>query len=704
MVPNKEQLLKFIRSKELVNFSLIAKHFNIQNTTVSDLIKDLEDEKLVEINSFSGSKFVQVKDNKMKKRGQVTTFVIVGIILIAVVAGVLLLNEYVLKSEFEREQSQAQVTNEFLPIKTYFDSCIESVALEGANTIGMQGGYLNIPEDKLPINPVAPFSNKLQVFGNDALEVPYWFYETSNGLQVNQIPSINNMEQDLENYINQNVDNCLINFTEFQDYEVQGFQDINTEVTIQDDKILVRVLSELIVNYKELTQEFDRFLITLDVPLGRLYNKANEIIEKENIENYFEQKTIDMLVLYDQIPYSEINLNCNPRIWATENVKNDLKQIIKTNIEVIKPGAPRKYFDYNLNSENMDINFKYEDTWPFYLEVDGGEQVLKEQSVYGESNPAAVFLRTLFCLNNYHFVYDLKYPVLVNLHQGDYDFQFATLVIIDNNQPRKNKLGIDAPPEENNRICESGTIETTINAVDQETNDFLRDADVKFSCVGTSCNLGKTTSSGFTDKVPACLNALITVSKQGYNEARTTIDTTEKNNLFVYLKPKYKKNLNIKIISSGGERDPLDTEIISFTLTNLDDETQVVFNHETTEVELNEGDYEVQSYIIREYSSGIKLDKQELEYCTEVLKPGLLGIMGFTENKCVTTEIPETTLTQVLVGGAKYQITLTKEQLKNTDSITFYTQFNKVPDNIQELNLLYNEIQTQTNVKQPILR
>ena len=66
MIPKEEELIKFIRSKAVVNFSAIAKHFNIQNITVSDIIKDLEEKKLVEVIPLGGSKVVKVKENKMK--------------------------------------------------------------------------------------------------------------------------------------------------------------------------------------------------------------------------------------------------------------------------------------------------------------------------------------------------------------------------------------------------------------------------------------------------------------------------------------------------------------------------------------------------------------------------------------------------------------------------------------------------------------
>lgn len=60
MIPKEEDLLDFIKRRDIVNFSLIAKHFDINNATVSDLIKSLEKKKLVKVRKLGGSKIVRV--------------------------------------------------------------------------------------------------------------------------------------------------------------------------------------------------------------------------------------------------------------------------------------------------------------------------------------------------------------------------------------------------------------------------------------------------------------------------------------------------------------------------------------------------------------------------------------------------------------------------------------------------------------------
>ena len=61
MIPSEKELIQFIKQRDLVNFSLIAKFFDIKNTTVSDLIASLEKKKLVTVKKLGGSKIVRLK-------------------------------------------------------------------------------------------------------------------------------------------------------------------------------------------------------------------------------------------------------------------------------------------------------------------------------------------------------------------------------------------------------------------------------------------------------------------------------------------------------------------------------------------------------------------------------------------------------------------------------------------------------------------
>jgi len=61
MIPTEKELIEFIKSRDLVNFSSIAKYYEINNATVSDLIDMLLKKKLVTVIKLGGSKVVRLK-------------------------------------------------------------------------------------------------------------------------------------------------------------------------------------------------------------------------------------------------------------------------------------------------------------------------------------------------------------------------------------------------------------------------------------------------------------------------------------------------------------------------------------------------------------------------------------------------------------------------------------------------------------------
>jgi len=60
MIPTEKELLEFIAKREFVNFSIIAKFFEIKNTTASDLVQDLVKTKKVKVFKIGGSKMVRL--------------------------------------------------------------------------------------------------------------------------------------------------------------------------------------------------------------------------------------------------------------------------------------------------------------------------------------------------------------------------------------------------------------------------------------------------------------------------------------------------------------------------------------------------------------------------------------------------------------------------------------------------------------------
>lgn len=635
------------------------------------------------------------------KKGQVTVFIILGIVIVAIIAFVFYYSGIISKSSFQKEAEKAKtIPVQARPVKDYIDNCVEEIAIEGILLMGQQGGYIEIPKDVLPRSVINPFSNSLELFSG--YNVPYWFYETTNGIQKSQIPSIEIMEEQLEGYLNQNMDSCLFNLSLFRSYDIKFEGEAKSDVVITDERIDVNVIYPILVDIEGVTTEMKEHFASINVPLGRMYEMSKDIMKKENDEFFLEKVTEDSLVIYDDIPYHGESLSCQPKTWLKQDVERQLKEILSLNINALKIADSENsnladdYFRIRIDRNNyrdIESNFMYYDNWPFELEINGGEEILKEESATGSTG----LLLNLLCINTHNFIYDINYPVLISLYDdkslGGFTFQFATHVIIDNNQPRENQLGNLEFGSTDKRICESADKPFRIYAVNQESNEFLSNAIVRFTCTGTLCDLGRTELDSYDEyslrtNLPQCLNAIIDIAKEGYNKEEVVLDTLESADLFVYLKPIHDKELVIKVIDGGRIRDLRSDESIIIEFSSDSNEYSVTVTNQDSEVGLVEGNYFIKSYITRDRK--IKLDSKDVEYCSDVPRSGILGILGSKTTKCYTTTIEGVDLDSVIIGGTEFGFDF--DNLNRGNQLVFYSVINSVPASIEDLQKVYEKI------------
>src|SRR3989344_1700831 len=638
----------------------------------------------------------------MKKRGQVTIYVILGVMIVAAVAGVFVLKDYVLKSQFERDAGKFKITDDFAPIYDSYADCVGEIANDGISILSSQGGYIDIPHYEYVPNQLVPFSNQLDFFSDGSLYVAYWFYETSNGIQTEKIPTLSQMQDELGNYVNENIYSCTSNFTGYDEYSINDFNNFRTSVQIEDSKAFVNVKSDFNVDYKDVNQKFDDLKVVVDTSLCYLYSKAVELYNKEKQENYFEEKTIDYLVVYDNIPYSGESFSCSPRVWNKQNIENDFKGILETNTDAVGK-VDGEYYRIDLGDDNLGTNFIYSKRWPFFMEINGGDEILKEEPVFGENSNAAKFLTALFCLNSHHFIYDIKYPIMATLSKNGLDFQFAFEVIIDNNQPKENNLGSSGLPQTSDNVCGAKNTLFNFYAVDYETEELLGDADVKFSCVGTSCGLGKTSLDDFRkyslkDYVPSCVNADIKAYKEGYNYGTLTIDTNNEGNGFIFMKPYHKLKASIKIVDGGMARNPFPDENVFVNFVDGEDGFSQFLNED--DLNLIKGDYTVRAYIMKEPNQPMTIEGTTVENCADIPKSGILGVFGVKEKKCFTNNLEPVELDQVLIGGNEFEWRYDG----SGDEITIYATLDKIPTNVNELGEIYSRVSDQSRVHYPEIK
>lgn len=89
----------------------------------------------------------------MGKRGQITVFIIIGIIIITILGLFIYTQSYSLKNLFQKETTESKLlSDETSIIQTQINDCLKDRLQESVLLMGLGGGYINLSEDTLNIN------------------------------------------------------------------------------------------------------------------------------------------------------------------------------------------------------------------------------------------------------------------------------------------------------------------------------------------------------------------------------------------------------------------------------------------------------------------------------------------------------------------------------------------------------------------------
>lgn len=659
----------------------------------------------------------------MKKKGQVTIFIVIGVIILIASVSYFAVNELFLKDQFQAAiEKTRNVPQQVLPITNYLSSCTKDLAIQGTNLLGIQGGYINLPTSNLPTSPFNPLNSFLEIIPNSNLKTAVWFREQSNGIQTTTAPTKASMEQELDDYIDLNFQSCINGLTQFSD---QDFLFIisnkpKTKVTILEDKINVEVAFPIQILKEGISFNLESHYTQLNSPLGEMHTMAIEILNKENENFFMEEKTIDTLVAYDsEVPFSGTTTSCSPRIWSKTGVIQSLKNILMENVAAFKIKGTNYVLQnekYNYlvfdalknNHKSITVNFMYSPSFPTSVDISPSEgDNLKEDSINQKALPGGLAIASaFFCLSQHRFVYTIKYPVLITLTSADGSiFQFATQVIIERNEARRNREeAIDFPNLED-KICkypQKSLLVETYTTNPQGDLIPLTGADLFFKCSPVSCllELKQIKNNQYLVKTPACVNGILEAKKEGYvNGKSLAVSTNEEVNnvISIILPPLYKKQLKVFIIdkTTGESRLPYSSEQLFFQLTNKDTSvpysTSINYPSEDNTIQLMPGEYSISSYVMGNSTWPITTPKQLTQHCYNV-GGSLFGIFGNGEEKCTTLEIPETKMYNAIKGGANFDFNFDQQSLASNSELVIYTMASPIPGDMEGMAKIFREI------------
>jgi hypothetical protein len=295
-----------------------------------------------------------------------------------------------------------------------------------------------------------------------------------------------------------------------------------------------------------------------------------------------------------------------------------------------------------------------------------------------------------FCYAPYHFVYDISFPVLIQIYDNGEIFQFPIAVIIDKNVPRTAEFS-EISSEEKPDVCSFKTQDITINAYNAALEKI--NANVSYICFEQKCNLGETEDGVFTGKAPACLNGYLLLEAGGYVDKKQIFSTNKENIAEVIMEREYETELSLEV---GGK--PLEGNAV--VLFENEEKSISAVLPEQNKILLSSGDYNISAYVYG--NSTITIPASKKRECTKVAQAGFLGIVGGgTKEQCFDIDFPETRIESALRGGGKGQDYLLSSDLEK-GKLKIKVDAFEYPDSLEKLQYNYEifensgvEIETQ---------
>lgn len=602
------------------------------------------------------------------KRGQITIFIIIGIIIIGAV-----ISFFAFRDKLITKQIPANIA----PIYNTFLSCLEDNTMTGIDILESQAGYIYLPDFE-PGSSYMPFSSQLNFLGNP---IPYWYYVSGNNIQKTQVPSISNMENDLNNFIEEKINNCI-----FDSYYAQGFEiimgDSEAKTDIREKEVEIDLTMNLEISKEENNALVSNHNILIKSNLGKLYNSAKKIYEKEQSSLFLENYGIDILRLY--APVDGVELTCSPLIWNADNVFDGLEEAIEENTASLKVSGgdftlrnkEDKYFVIDLDIKE-NVRFLNSRDWTSSFEVIPSEESVLIAKPVG-NQPGLGILG--FCYIPYHFVYNIKYPVLIQIYSEDTSeiFQFPFAVIIQGNNPRESLDSI-VVEQDIFEFCGYKNTMVEVNVYDTRLNPV--EADISYECSGTTCEIGKTNEQGnLIAQFSQCANGFIRAKTEGYKDSKYSYSTTEEGVVEIILDELYELNVDLKLGGNSYE----EYAIVSFI---SDDSSKTIIYPEQTSVELSEAQYEIQVYVYK--NSSIRLEETSQEQCFEIPQTGLGGLFGLSDERCFEINFPAQIISNALTGGGKENYYILESELEKSNTIEINAEKLPAPVSLEQLQNNY---------------
>lgn len=513
-------------------------------------------------------------------KGQVTIFIIIGIVLLLGVGFAI----YFTGRSQESESPIAQVSKlpaRIQPVQDAVHSCIRQLGVEGLQKIGQTGGYIDT--SSLNAHPIfSTEGNAVKFAPEGELAVASWWFMkskdacTENCEFASKRPPLKGnslgIAEQLSTYVNKNLPACTANVG-VRGCTVSAANDPSLTTTI-GQRVLISGQYPLRVLCESQSFTADQFTVEIDVNLEEIYELATNLTNFQIKEHILEQATTTILQTFaskdSRIPPFR-DLEFGPpgagSYWVKYEVIKEVEKLLTSYIPFIQVlgtanyqyvRAPEDVRDpelfeviYNrqflvpLNKSYplLETRFRYLEWWTPYFDLNCNGQLC-------QADTGSNFFLIPFAINRYEFAYDLSYPVLVEIRNPyalegrGYTFQFLLEENMRNSAPFITGTVLPPSPigDEPSIFCSpdqrtSGDVQLFVK--DAETSRGAENVSVSYQCGDNNCNMGRTENGTFIAKYSRCIGGVLQVTKPDYESASITLDTfmEKPQNVSILLEP-----------------------------------------------------------------------------------------------------------------------------------------------------------------------
>jgi len=472
------------------------------------------------------------------KSGQITIFIILGILLLLALALIIALSKEAIV--FKPEQI---LPTDKGKIESFITNCIEQSGEEALFRVGLSGGYVDMPAE-LANNA----GSSLKV--SPANSVLYWAYR-----EETYIPSLQEIKVRIDQHLEENVRSCLIGSEAFQErYDLIEKSEITANTEIVESKVLFNVHWNVEVKDKsgEVITELINHVAESDIKLKNVYDTAVMITQEEMSTLKLEDITQDLIALeHPDLPLAGMELSCSQKTWKVDKAEETFQELIRRNVKRLNIKGTnileypeeftylQNHYSWDMGDEfnypNVNVVFNYDPNYPLLFQVTPTNgNTLKSSSLGG------IDQISFLCLQNWKFTYDTVYPVLIRVQDETtgYNFNFVLSVHLVRNIPDRASQTFARETTKLNLIdddkyCSSRRIPMNVITSEQVDNDFdvydsepLDDVQISFTCLKYKCDLGESKfnfanrgyQSGLLTNFPYCVGGILRGEKDGYKE------------------------------------------------------------------------------------------------------------------------------------------------------------------------------------------